>query len=194
MNRLHGSGLGVVAGCSRRIAKSDSVRATIIDGCLGRVLAAAGCALIVFTAPVGAQRSSEVVVTTRIVMASNNGASKLSGADMVTLQRSLRLFPYSSFRLLQQERRPVRMERMVEFPVPGGRHLLVQPTSFKNGRVSLYVMLMQGQETLVNTVLKLRNRGEFVVAGPHHEDGVLFLSIGAMVKERVNGLRPARGQ
>ncbi len=155
---------------------------------------AAGTVLIALAPPAFAQRVPEVVVTTRIVKASNNGVARLHGTEMVTLQRSLGLFPYTAYRLLQQERRPVVMDRMAEFPVPGGRHLLVQPTSYKDGRVSLYVMLMEGQETLVNTVLKLRNRGEFVVAGPHHEDGVLFLSIGAMVKERASGLRPARGK
>lgn len=140
-----------------------------------------GAPLTVVSAQAG-ERS--VIVTTRIVMASNHGSAQLRGADLVSLGRSLRQFPYKSFRLIQSESRPVLMEKMAEFPIPGGRHLLVQPTGYENGRVSLYVMLMHGQRTLVNTVLKLRNRGEFIVAGPRHEDGVLFLSIGARVDGR----------
>lgn len=133
----------------------------------------------------------QVVVTTRIVMASNQGIANLKGADTTGLRESLRLFPYSSYRLLQHEVRPVSMAKMVEFPVPGERHLLVQPTEFKNGRVSLHVMLMQGRKILVNTALKLRDGGEFVVAGPHHQDGVLFLAIGASMSKRRAGLLPA---
>jgi hypothetical protein len=139
----------------------------------------------------------EVVVTTRIVMASNNGKANLQGADTAPLRESLRLFHYSSYRLVQHEVRPVSMTKMVEFPVPGERHLLVQPTEFKNGRVSLHVMLMEGRKMLVNTALKLKNGGEFVVAGPHHEDGVLFLAIGAKMadgtKRDADGLRRASG-
>lgn len=133
----------------------------------------------------------QVVVTTRIVMASNQGVANLKGADTAGLRESLRLFPYTSYRLLQHEVRPVSMAKMVEFPVPGERHLLVQPTEFKNGRVSLHVMLMQGRKILVNTALKLRDGGEFVVAGPHHENGVLFLAIGASMPKGRPGLLPA---
>ncbi len=133
----------------------------------------------------------QVVVTTRIIMASNHGVANLKGADTAGLRESLRLFPYSSYRLIQHEVRPVSMARMVEFPVPGERQLLVQPMEFKNGRVSLQVMLMQGRKILVNTALKLRDGGEFVVAGPQHEKGVLFLAIGAHIPKANTGLRPA---
>lgn len=134
---------------------------------------------------------TQVMVTTRIVMASNQGIANLRGADTAGLRESLRMFPYSSYRLLQHESRPVAMAKMVEFPVPGERYLLVQPTEFKNGRVALQVMLMQGRKILVNTALKLRNGGEFVVAGPHHEGGVLILAIGAEMTKSGAGLVPA---
>ncbi len=143
-------------------------------------VAAIGCILL--TLPVLAQgqgRGGQVVVTTRIVMASNTGAANLNGADNERLRQTMRMFPFKSYRLLQHEVRRVNMSGMEEFPVPGERHLLVQPTGYKSGRVSLDVMLMQGRKILVNTALKLRDGGEFVVAGPRHEDGVLFLVIGA---------------
>lgn len=149
------------------------------------------------TAPVAVHANDaaarQVVVTTRIVMASNQGIANLTGADTAGLRESLRMFPYSSYRLIQHESRPVSMAKMVEFPVPGERHLLVQPTEFKNGRVALHVMLMQGRKILVNTALKLRDGGEFVVAGPHHEGGVLILAIGAAMEKPTSGLVPARG-
>ncbi len=154
---------------------------------------AVGCLLLGM--PALAQNEGEarrqVIVTTRIIMASNTGVANLKGADTEPLRESLRLFPYKSYRLLQHEVRRVNMSAMEEFPVPGHRHLLVQPTAFENGRVSLDVMLMQGRKILVNTALKLKDGGEFVVAGPQHEDGVLFLAIGASVPR--NRSRPKSG-
>lgn len=176
-------------------ARRDVVRLAP-RACRPRSLAMA-CLLLGAPAVVAAGDAarSDVVVTTRIVMASNQGKANLQGADTAPLRESLRLFPYSSYRLLQHEVRPVTMSKMVEFPVPGERHLLVQPTEYKNGRVALHVMLMEGRKVLVNTALKLKNGGEFVVAGPHHEDGVLFLAIGAEMAEKrqldPNGLRRA---
>ncbi len=144
-------------------------------------VAAIGCILL--TLPVLAQGQGrgggQVVVTTRIVMASNTGGSNLNGADDEWLRQTMRMFPFKSYRLVQHEVRRVKMSGMEEFPVPGERHLLVQPTAYESGRVSLDVMLMEGRKILVNTALKLRDGGEFVVAGPRHGDGVLFLVIGA---------------
>ena len=136
-------------------------------------------------APPSMAQQQQFIVTTRIVMATNKAEHRDANEGEVVR------FPYSSYRLLQQERRLVGMEKMEEFPVPGGRTLLVQPTGFKNGRVSLSMMLMRGGKALVNTEVKLRNRGEFVVAGPQYEDGMLFLAIGAHVPE-VPGARGGR--
>lgn len=136
----------------------------------------------------------QVVVTTRIVMASNNGSATLEGADTARLRESLQLFRYTSYKLVQHEVRPVSMSKMVRFPLPGERHLLVQPTDFKNGRVSLHVMLMQDRKVLVNTAVKLKDGGEFVVAGPQYEDGVLFLAIGAeMLRPDSDSVHQASG-
>jgi hypothetical protein len=89
------------------------------------------------------------------------------------------LLPYSSYRLIQEERRRIPWLREAEFRLPGRRYLLVMPREYANGRVSLNVMLVQGARILVNTAVSLRNNGTFLVGGPHHEDGVLIIAIGA---------------
>lgn len=146
------------------------------------VAVAAGC-LALWASPGVAECPEQVVVRTRVMVATNRGPALGLDNELkrLTVATSLRRFPYASFRLLQSEERPVDINGWAEFPVPGGRHLLVRPTDFQHGRVSLSVMLMHGRMTLMNTVLRLRDHGEFVVAGPQHGDGVLFLSIGAMV-------------
>jgi hypothetical protein len=146
------------------------------------VVVAAGC-LALWASPATADPADEVMVRTRVMVATNSGPARGIDKELrqLAVAASLQRFPYASFRLLQSEERPVEFNGWAEFPVPGGRHLLVRPTEFRQGRVALSVMLMQGRMTLMNTVLRLRNHGEFVVAGPQQGDGVLFLSIGAAV-------------
>jgi hypothetical protein len=90
-----------------------------------------------------------------------------------------RLFPYSSYRLIQGEQRKVGWRREEQFLLPGGRSLVIIPRGIKNDRVSLNVMLIQGSRPLVNTVLSLKNRGTFLVGGPSYQGGVLIIAIGA---------------
>lgn len=168
------------------------------------ICAVAGC-LALWVVPGYAEGPEIVLVRMRVVVATNKGPARgvdealcttpvevatneapARGADKARcttpVANSLRRFPYASFRLLQSEERPVDMNSWAEFPVPGGRHLLVRPTGYEQGRVALSVALMQGRMALMNTVLRLRDRGEFVVAGPQQGDGVLFLSIGATMR------------
>jgi len=146
------------------------------------VCVAAGC-LALWASPGTADPPGQVVVRTRVMVATNSGPARGIDKELrpSAVATSLERFPYASVRLLQSEERPVEFNGWAEFPVPGGRHLLVRPTEYRQGRVALSVMLMQGRMTLMNTVLRLRDRGEFVVAGPQQDDGVLFLSIGAAV-------------
>jgi hypothetical protein len=135
----------------------------------------------------------QLIVTTRTVIASRTGPARPMDASLRSLAPSLKRFPYSSYRLLQAEFRPVALWGMAEFPVPGGRHLLVRPTEIDGDRVLLSVMLLQGRKTLMNTVLRLKNKGEFVVAGPEHDGGVLFLAIGTC-RELVEGRAGVGGE
>ncbi len=147
----------------------------------GGVLALS-CLLVGTTALAGGANSDRrVIVTTRIIMGSDHGVGRAHDIAGPALGDSLSMFGFKAYRLLQQEARPVSLSAMEDFPVPGQRHLLVQPTGFNTKRVSLDVMLMEGQKILVNTAVKLKNGGEFLVTGPQHEGGTLFLAIGARV-------------
>jgi hypothetical protein len=90
-----------------------------------------------------------------------------------------RLFQYSSYRLIREERRTVGWRKEVELRLPGGRYIVVMPRSYKEGRVALNMMLFDGSRPLVNTALSLRNHGTFLVGGPQHKDGVLIIAIRA---------------
>ena len=99
------------------------------------------------------------------------------------------LFPYSSYRLVQGERRMMPWRRSEQFLLPGGRYLVVTPRGISGDRVSLGIMLIQGSRPLVNTVLSLKNRGVFLVGGPRYQDGVLIIAIGARTRQALPPLR-----
>jgi hypothetical protein len=134
-------------------------------------------------AAVSAQELSDpnapaVEVRIGAVLASSSGQN--FDNRLASLRRQFdSLLPYSSYRLIREERRRVAWQREAEFRLPGRRYLLVMPREYKDGRVGLNVMLVQGARTLVNTTVALRNNGTFLVGGPHHEDGVLIIAIGA---------------
>ncbi|MEO8602163.1 MAG: hypothetical protein ABI629_06275 [bacterium] len=115
------------------------------------------------------------------VLASNSG--KTFDPALARLKRPFRgLFPYSSYRLIQGERRVMQWRHEEQFLLPGGRYLVVVPRGVQGDRVSLGVMLIQGSRPLVNTVLTLKNRGVFLVGGPRYGDGVLIIAIGARTR------------
>ncbi len=125
------------------------------------------------------QRCPAVEVSVSAVVASNSG--RAFDKRLAALKRSFHLFPYTSYRLIHEERRRVAWRKGAGFNLPGGRYLMVSPRGYhgRDSRVSLDIMLMQGQRSLVKTVLRLKNNGTFLVAGPQYEDGVLFISIRA---------------
>jgi len=92
------------------------------------------------------------------------------------------LFPFSSYRLVQAERRMATWRREEQFMLPGQRYLLIIPRGVQGDRVSLSLMLMQGSRPLVNTVLSLKNNGTFLVAGPRYDGGVLIFAITARTR------------
>ncbi|HXQ21276.1 MAG TPA: hypothetical protein VN812_06350 [Candidatus Acidoferrales bacterium] len=112
------------------------------------------------------------------VLASNSGNE--FDARLASLQRQFdTLFRYTSYRLVKEERQQVPWGGKVAFDIPGGRYLLVIPREFKNERISMKVMLIEGSRPVVDTALSLRNHATFLVGGPQQHEGVLILSIGA---------------
>jgi hypothetical protein len=122
--------------------------------------------------------ANAVEVRIGAVLASNSG--KEFDPRLVAMHRQFStLFPYSSYRLVKEQRQQVPWGGKVGFDIPGGRYVLVIPKEHKNGRVTMKVMLIDGARPMIDTMLSLRDHATFLVGGPHHDDGVLILSIGA---------------
>jgi len=112
------------------------------------------------------------------VIASNSG--KEFDARLASLHRQFDvLFPYSSYRLVKEDKQKVPWGGKAGFDIPGGRYVLVVPREFKNDRVSMKVMVIEGARPIIDTVLSLRDHATFLIGGPRQPDGVLILSIGA---------------
>jgi hypothetical protein len=151
----------------------------------GWPLAMVGAALTFATAvaaqvvePAASPSAGGVEVRVGAVLASN--ASKEFDTRLAALHRQFNaLFPYSSYRLVKEERQQVRWGERVGFDIPGGRYVVVIPKEYKNDRVAMKVMVLEGARPIIDTAVSLRNRGTFLVAGPREQEGVLILSIGA---------------
>lgn len=147
--------------------------ALLVAGCLVMAVAAVAETLSI------PNEGVEVRIDT--VLAGN--ADKAFDPALRPLKEPFRaLFPFSSYRLVQGERRLAVWRREEQFLLPGQRYLVVIPRGVQGDRVSLSVMLMQGSRPLVNTVLSLKNNGTFLVAGPRYDGGILIFAIGARTK------------
>lgn len=146
---------------------------------MNRIVVSSLSAFVLIVAlPAVAETQGRCEVRIGAVVASNTG--RLFDPRLANLKPQFdSLFPYSSYRLLMNESRRVQWGSRAGFDLPGGRYLLVIPREYKDGRVSLKILLIDGSRALVDTVLALRNQGTFLVGGPRHKQGVLIISIGA---------------
>ncbi len=129
-------------------------------------------------ATVGPARANAVEVRMGAVVANNSG-QEFDPRLVALHQQFIRMFPYSSYRLVKEYRQQVPWGGRVGFDMPGGRYVLVIPTEYRNGKISMKVMLLEGPRPIIDTALSLRDHATFLIGRPHHPDGVMILSIGA---------------
>jgi len=137
------------------------------------------CALLCAAGAGLALADGEVALHIRTVLATDSE----SGVDarLASYRHQLRgLFRYSSYRLVKEENRQGPFGSPNNFEIPGGRYLEVLPMAFKDDRVRLHVLLIQGTSAPpLDTDFTVPNRGNIWVGGPRNPDGALLISIGA---------------
>jgi len=128
-----------------------------------------------------AENSPQTVsVKIETIMASNQSGE--FDSRLKALEKQLRVLKYRSYRLLNEESKNVPSQGSASFEIPGGRSLIVWPQDFRNQQVALKVRLQGGQKPLLDTTIRLPNKGNFILGGPPHDGGVLVLSISANVQ------------
>ena len=138
--------------------------------------------LVFLPGHVGAGEKGQQAVQLHIgtILASNEGDEfdkKLS-----KMKNQLEVIKYRSYRLIKEESQKVPWHGNAAFEIPGGRTLMVMPREYRDNRLSLSVRLQEGEKPLLDTTVRIRNRGNFLLGGPAHEGGVLILSISAMTQ------------
>jgi hypothetical protein len=120
-----------------------------------------------------------VALHVRTVLATDSGSAFDTRLD--GYRRQLRgLFHYTSYRLVKQEDRHCAFGRPNNFEIPGGRYLEVLPVQFREDRLKLRVLLIEGTSPPpLDTDFTVPNRGNIWVGGPRNPDGTLLISIGA---------------
>ncbi len=118
-----------------------------------------------------------VQVTIRTILAGN----KVDEFDpkLKDMEQQLKSLKYRSYRSLKDDTKTVNWQGTQAFEIPGSRSLSVAPQEFQNNRISLKVRLTEGAKPIVDTTVKIPNKGNFILGGPAHEGGVLVLSISA---------------
>ena len=87
-----------------------------------------------------------------------------SDAELQPVRARLRrLVGYRSFRVVQQERRQCNWRNTEEFAIPGGRSLRIMPKGLQDEAVVMQVRLLDGRRRLVDTDVRLRNRGTMLL-------------------------------
>lgn len=123
--------------------------------------------------------ADEVALHVRTVLATDGSAGMDS--RLASYRRQLHgLFHYSSYRLVKEEERRVPFGSPNNFEIPGGRYLEVLPIAFKEDRLRLRVLLIEGTSPPpLDTDFTVPNHGNIWLGGPRNPDGVLLISISA---------------
>mgnify|MGYP001226874156 CR=1 FL=1 len=119
---------------------------------------AAACAVAAAmwcSTPAAAAGDLDVQITT--VRAFERGPSD---AQLVSLRPRLRrLVGYRSYRVVGEEHRRCTWGNLEAFAIPGGRLLHVMPKGMRDEAVMMQIQLLQGARALIDTDVRLQNRG-----------------------------------
>jgi hypothetical protein len=120
--------------------------------CRALVVAAAGISLLA-----RAERACALEVQVITVQAAEHGTSD---EELVALRPRLRrLVGYRSYHVIHRESRHVDWRATEAFAIPGGPSMQVVPKGMRDRAVVMQVTLRNGTRTLVDTDLRLQNRG-----------------------------------
>ncbi|MBI4523853.1 MAG: hypothetical protein HY695_08590 [Deltaproteobacteria bacterium] len=138
--------------------------------------------LLIWAIAASAAEKTPIAVQFKIgtILASNQ--TEEFDPRLTKMKNQLEVIKYRSYRLMQEQAQTVPWHTSAVFEIPGGRFLVVVPEEFRNQRLSVKVRLLEGEKPLLDTTVRLRNKGNFLLGGPAHEGGVLILSISAMTQ------------
>ncbi len=128
----------------------------------------------------------EVVIHIKSVLASD--MDEPVDPQLRELQRKLKLlFNYKAYHLEGHRDAEAQCGKMIEFTLPGGHILHVQPREIDGDMIGMEVVLFEGARPMMTTDFKLRNNGELLLGGQRYQQGMLIIAVGASA---AGGARP----
>ena len=126
---------------------------------------------------------NRVQVDVKIILASQDGppqsANATSGYGLAApLVQDLRSrFRYSSYWILGVNQMSLKVGQTGSAVLPGKRRLDITPLAITNKRAELRLQLQRDDRQVFQTVIQLLNKGNLIVGGPKHQNGVLLFNV-----------------
>ncbi len=108
------------------------------------------------------------------------------GIDQRLLPMGLRLeslFRYTTYRLVSHQVGRAECGRTAAFTLPGGWIVHVEPNAVRDNMIAMELMLFEGARPMMVTDIRMRNHGMLIIGGPHYQQGMLIIPIGADTPE-----------
>jgi hypothetical protein len=128
--------------------------------------------------PAVAHAAPSVTVEVGVAHASNEGSS-IDPALSKLKSKLQDMFKYSSYKMLDRQKRTIAVGATGEIPLPGNRVLKATPASVEGGKIKLDVQILEAGKNKLTTSLGLNKGGMVLVGGPAYQNGVLILVISA---------------
>ena len=93
------------------------------------------------------------------------------------------LFRYTTYRLISHQVGRTECGRTAAFTLPGGWIVHVEPSAVNDNMIAMELMLFQGARPMMTTDVRMRNHGMLIIGGPHYQQGMLIIPIGADAPE-----------
>ena len=134
--------------------------------------------VVLLASAAAAPAAPPVTIDVGIAVASNDG-SRID-PQLANLRAKLKaMFDYTSYRMLDRQKRTLAVGETGDFALPGGRAMHVTPAPAAGNKVRLAVQIMEGPRNLLTTTLGLSRGGMVLVGGPAYQNGVMILIISA---------------
>lgn len=132
----------------------------------------------ILLSPCRLHAAASAVIEVGVAHASHEGSS-IDPALSKLKSKLQSMFNYSSYKMLDRQKRTVAVGETAEVPLPGNRLFKATAVSIDGGKIKLDVQILEGGKNKLTTSLGLNKGGMVLVGGPAWQNGVLILVISA---------------
>ena len=126
------------------------------------------------------ENGAKVVEHVRLEMMVVYGTTINSAVDpqLRPLMRYFRNYKFTGFSLLDSQQSRLYDKSAKTFSIEGNRKVTISLLSHTDKKAKLKVVVLEGKnKKILDTTININRNGTFIVAGPKHKEGVLFLPI-----------------